>query len=52
MDSLVIFTLDKEDPDVLIVNYSCHTEGGNQIVATRKFRRCKTELQSRKISVI
>ena len=48
----MIFTLDKEDPDVLLVNYSCHTEAGKHVVATRKFRRCKTDLQSRRISVI
>ena len=51
-DSFVMYQLDIEDPDVLIVTYNCHlNESEEHIVARRKFRRFKEE-QLRKISVI
>ena len=54
-DSYVMYQLDTEDSDVLIVTYTCSKEAGDgaeqQIVAKRKFRRCKED-QMRKISVI
>ena len=52
VDSLVMYQIDKEDPDVLVVTFSCHEEGApDPVVATRKFRRIKEE-KLRKISVI
>ena len=53
-DSMVIFSLDKEDPDVLIVVSSCRSEDGNHIVASRRFRRCQADQRqpNRRVSVI
>ena len=51
-DSYIVFHLDKEDADIMIVTYTCHEEqSGDPVVAVRKFRRVKAE-QLRRISVI
>ena len=64
-DSWVEYSLDKEDPDILVMTCSCVQDGGQvdtvmmvltvrvrlQVVATRRFRRCKED-QLRRISVI
>lgn len=52
VDSLIMFQLDREDPDVLVVTFTCQEEGAPApILATRRFRRFKED-QLRKISVI
>ena len=64
-DSWVEYSLDKEDPDILVMTCCCVQDGGQvdivmmiltvtvrlQVVATRRFRRCKED-QLRRISVI
>ena len=64
-DSWVEYSLDKEDPDILVMTCCCVQDGGKvdivlmvltvmvrlQVVATRRFRRCKED-QLRRISVI
>ena len=56
-DSWVEYSLDKEDPDILVMTCSCVQDGGQvdtvtmvlmvrvrlQVVATRSFRRCKED---------
>ena len=50
-DSTVVYELDKEDPDVMVVTSKVGEEE-EEVMAVRRFRRQNQEEVSRRISVI